>query len=605
MQTVSNAWRENQAKPMTSEGFVELSYYFTDPNIQVTQIHASPELTPVSQVGEIINQHTRHVTPFGTLEPNLWLLDGTHHTVPETFGEPRPFAGFISNPISNASGQFTTAPSVEIVLEEPARILPGLTIEWDVAFGLSPRSFVVTAFGDTGQSIGRGTFETDGQEVHSLIAFEMVEVKRIHIEILSTGIGNRRARIANVFLGHKRVYTKDSLFAYSSSHQIDPVSARLPKYEIAFKIDNREGDFDPIDDESISRYVLERQEITARYGFQIDDEIQWIPGGQYFLSDWQAPQNGLSANFRARDVLGFLDNIYHKGAYSPNGTSLFDLAQNVLEDAIPTHLGNRVNRWEIDPALRHISTVSPLPMVSHAQCLQLIANAAGATLTIDQTGFLHMKTLRGFTGETDHTLDEDNSFTRPEIDFLRPLKSVQVSAYHWQVEEEETVLYDEELPLEVGENTFLIEYSDAATDMVPTLTGMHNMEITLFARAASIVIHRTAGANATCQLTLRGKIIRPAETVITAENSDRGETLPLKNVLITDIGRANIIARWLLKRYQNRKNVSTQWRLDPSHEVSDFVALGSSENPKVAQILSTDFRFSGAFMGKSEGVILQ
>jgi hypothetical protein len=607
MHPTSVAWRNNQAQQMTTEGFVELSYYFTDPNLQVGEVRSNNELTPISQSDEVINQHSRPVTRFATLEHNFWLLDGSLVTIPQTFPANRQFGGFISRVICNNSGVFGTPVRLDIVLSEPAVILPGLTIVWGMAFGEFPVDFSVIALNETGQQEIARTNIVGNTDARSLVTFEMKDVQRIRIEVSRWSTGNRRARIGNVFLGHNRIYTKDSLFAFSSSHAIDPVSARLPKYEISFEIDNRHGDFDPIDDDSISQYVMERQEITARYGFRrpTDGVIEWIPGGQYFLSDWIAPQNGLSASFRARDLLGFLDNIYHKGEFRGGaGISLFDLAERVLRDAIPAHLGNREDKWVIHSSLRNIRTISPLPLVTHAECLQLIANAAGATLTFDRAGILHIAPLP-VAGNASRTLDDDNSYTRPEIDLKRPLKSVQVSAFAWQVDEEETVLYDEILPLELGRNEFIIEYSDTATAVTLDYEGSHMVESELFARSGSLVIHRGVSAPAECRIIARGRVIRPAETIVTVNNDDRGETLPLKNVLITDIARARVVANWLLTRYRNRKNVSVDWRVDPSMNMADFVALGNEQPPKTARILSTDFRFSGAFIGKSEGMVIQ
>jgi len=605
MQAVSTAWRENQAKPMTTEGFVELSYYLTDPNLQVGAIEPSNELS-FSTSQAVISPHSRHITRFGTLEQNIWLLDGNTRTLPEVIANDRPFVGFISNTVGNANGVFSIPVRLDVLLSEPAVILPGVTIEWGQAFGGHAVDFCVVHLDANGDEQKRLCI-MGNQDTRSLIHFEMRDVHGIRIEVERWNTPNRRVRIENLFLGHSRVYTKDHLFSFSNSHTVDPVSARLPKYEIAFEIDNRSRDFDPIDDDSLSKYVLERQEITTRYGFrdERDGIVEWISGGQYFLSDWVSPQNGLSASFRARDLLGFLDNVYHQGKYHVgSGVSLYNLAEDVLNDAIPLHLGRREGQWKIDERLRAIRTVSPLPLVTHAECLQLIANAAGATMYFDRAGVLHIEQLGSFAGTASRALDSDNTYSRPEIDFLRPLKSVQVSAYHWQVEDDETILYDEMLPLEAGENTFIIEYSDAATDVRIVHGFGSGVTFDAFARSASLRIQHT-GAPVSRHVQIYGKIIRPAETVVSVDSDDRGETLPLKNVLITDVSRARNIAQWLMDRYRNRKNVSVDWRVDPSMDVMDVVALGSEARAKTARILSTDFRFSGAFMGKSEGVVIQ
>jgi hypothetical protein len=47
------------------------------------------------------------------------------------------------------------------------------------------------------------------------------------------------------------------------------------------------------------------------------------------MSEWDAPQGGMTADFTARDLLEFMTNTYYDGVYSPDGTGLYDLAVSV------------------------------------------------------------------------------------------------------------------------------------------------------------------------------------------------------------------------------------------------------------------------------------
>jgi len=649
MHPTSTHWRQNQDRALTTQGFVELSYYLTDPNLRVDGVNPANELTPVSQSNIIINKHPNHVAPFATLEHDLWLLDASRVTIPPTFPENRPFGGFISNVLCDDSGVFDPPISLDMVLANPAVILPGLTIAWGTAFDEYATDFRIIAFSqDENGNEQESACEsfTGNQDVITEAHIEMRRTHRIRLEISRWYTGKRRARVGNIFLGINKIYTKDSLLSFSSSHEIDPVSGCLPKYEIAYEVDNRNGDFDPLDKNSVERFVLERQEVTTRYGFRClqDGNVEWIPGGQYFLSDWVAPHNGLSASFKARDCLGFLDGIYYKGIYTgpipivnqgqsgdhlnPGPTwaySLYDLAEQVLNDAFPNLKDGDEKLWEIHNSLRDIRTISPLPLVTHAQCLQLIANAAGAALTFDRDGILHIAPLPAYRGCVSQTLHDDNSYSRPEVDIDRPLKGVQVSAYSWQVENERTLLYDEYLPLNVGENEFLIHFSDPAVhiwvgcDCRPPdseyyyYEGLHEVDVEIYTHCAKVVIHRKADERAECRLFARGRVLRQTETIVTKDNpdSDRGETQPLKNTLISSVPHARTVADMLLARYRNRKTASVDWRIDPALDMADFVALGKDDieicdnRHGTMQVLSTDFRFGGAFIGNSKGMVIQ
>jgi len=548
---------------------------------------------------------------------------------------------------------FATPVYLDVVLSKPAVILPGLTIAWGTAFEEYPLDFRVIAFNENGQEVARKNVQGNNSLI-SEVHLQIRRASRIRLEITRWKIGNRRARIGNIFLGHIRVYTKDNLLAFSASHEIDPVSGQLPKYEIAFDLDNRNGDFDPLSPNSMDRFALERQEVTARYGFRrlSDNTVEYIPGGQYFLTDWTAPRNGLSASFKARDLLGFLDGIYHKGIYrgfydqqlsTPEsgdwcdeggyiGTAprllyitLYDLAEEVLKDALSHCAETEDKKWEIHESLKNFRTMSPLPLITYAECLQLIANAAGAAITFDREGILHIAPLPSLQERgVSHTLSNDNSYSRPEVEIKRPLKNVQVSTYTWQADYDDrtnepivTTLYDQSLQLQPGRNEFIVEYSDSAVLVELVKTNIsHKIEYDLYAQCASLIIHRGTSDPDRCHIVIKGRVIRPAESTIVVINneeaeeySDRGETLPLKNILITDVSHARTIANALLARYKHRKTASVDWRLDPSQDLGDFIALQDNQAPEgsapqeIMRVLSTDFRFSGAFIGKSEGVI--
>jgi hypothetical protein len=88
-----------------------------------------------------------------------------------------------------------------------------------------------------------------------------------------------------------------------------------------------------------------------------------------------------------------MTNTYYKGVYNPDGTSLYDLAVDVLTDANLPLLKDGSVRWSIDESLKTIRTVAPLPLDTHANCLQLIANAGGCVIRPDRDGILRIEKL--------------------------------------------------------------------------------------------------------------------------------------------------------------------------------------------------------------------
>lgn len=97
--------------------------------------------------------------------------------------------------------------------------------------------------------------------------------------------------------------------------------------------------------------------------------------------------------------------------------------------------------------------------------------------------------------------------------------------------------------------------------------------------------------------------MKSLETIITVNSGSSGETVPLKNILISDTGRAKAIGDWIKQRYQNRKNLSLAWRLDPAVDVLNSVLVTSGSSVQTAQLYASSFSFSGSFKGKGEGMV--
>lgn len=97
---------------------------------------------------------------------------------------------------------------------------------------------------------------------------------------------------------------------YSHTIEVDPVSAALPTIEIEFSISNLNGQYNPDNPQGAEKYLMERQEITARYGYLIDGAIEWIPAGTFYMSEWDTPQNGITASFKARDMQELMTDTY-------------------------------------------------------------------------------------------------------------------------------------------------------------------------------------------------------------------------------------------------------------------------------------------------------
>lgn len=389
MQKVSQAWKDNQNELLVSESFVEVSLKLTDPDAYEDATAEDNGSIHISNTEQTVSEVDKNIVPYATLEHNLWLLDGSREIIPEAdYGD----NGFIGNTLSDKNRYFSTPPTVTVNFSKVHNnLIQGVTIDWGTAYDEYAEDFTVTAY--NGNTVVGTTEVTGNTDMKSIIYMDIVDYDRITVSISRWCLPRRRARIENILVGVEKVYSKKDLFSFSHSQDIDPISSTLPKSKISFSIDNTDDSYNPNNLNGLSKYLVERQEIKARCGYKINNRMEWIDCGTFYMSEWDAPQSGMTADFTARDLLEFMTDTYYKGLYNPSGTSLYDLAVDVLTDAdLPLDEDGSL-KWVIDESLKDIYTIAPLPIDTHANCLQMIANAGGCVIRPGRDGILRIEKL--------------------------------------------------------------------------------------------------------------------------------------------------------------------------------------------------------------------
>lgn len=387
MQNVSQEWKDNQKELLVGESEIELSMRITDPDAYEDASASSNNEMYFAQTDDIVSGVEYEMTPTLTLEQNLWLLDGSGKVLDtNNNGTNR----YVSSNRCGLDKIFTTIPTISIAFSQVfTNLLQGITIVWSTLWDEYAEEFIVTAY--NGDTVVATKTVTDNTSTKSIVYMDIANYDSITIEVVRWSLSYRRARIEEVVIGIDKSYTKTDLFSYSHSQSVNPLSIELPKVEVSFAISNLDNSYNPHNAQGLSKYLMERQEIKVKYGYKINDRVEWIDASKVYLSEWDAPQDGMTAEFKASDLLEFMRKTYYGGTYYPNGISLYDLAVDVLTDAeLPLNNDGSV-KWKIDESLKDIYTVAPLPIDTHANCLQLIANAGGCVICQDRTGVLKIE----------------------------------------------------------------------------------------------------------------------------------------------------------------------------------------------------------------------
>lgn len=373
---VSNAWREAHTETLLPEMFLEISYSSTEPGLLSDAV-----------VGAV-NGH--------------WE-DGI----------------FESDYVAGEDRSFSYVPSMTLTFPTiRAGRLPGITIKWD--FGYATR-FRVQAL--LGTEIVAQTVVNDNTSHECAVFLNMEQYDKIVVDVLEWSSAYSGARCSELFPGIRNVYTKNDLMGFEHIQTADLLSASLPKNEITFRLRNDDNRWNPDNPTGFERYLVERQEIRLRYGMMLNGEVEWIPGGTFWLSEWDTPSNGLEATFTARDVLEFMNEEY---TGIRTGT-LYQIAMAAFEQAdLPVRDDGGV-RYVVDTVLGNYTTDLSADTNTYtiAEILQMVAHAGNCVMWQDSEGVMHIAPWSSTA--LDYRITKDVSYNNPEYTINKPLKSIVVS----------------------------------------------------------------------------------------------------------------------------------------------------------------------------------
>ena len=598
MQNVSQEWKDNQNELLVTESEIELSMRITDPDAYEDASASCSDKIYFAQTNDVVSGIDYTMTPTLTLEQNLWVLDGGGKVLDTNDnGTNR----YISSNRCGLDKIFTTPPIISISFSQVfTNLLQGITIVWSTLWDEYAEEFVVTAYNN--DAVVATKRVTDNDSVKSIVYMDIANYNCITVEIVRWSLSYRRARVEEIVIGIDKSYTKGDIFSYSHSQSVNPLSTELPKVEVSFSINNVDNAYNPHNAQGVSKYLMERQEIKVRYGYKINDKTEWIDGGRVYLSEWDAPQDGMTAEFKASDLLEFMRKTYYGGTYYPNGISLYDLAVYVLTDAdLPLNNDGSV-KWKIDESLKNIYTVAPLPIDTHANCLQLIANAGGCVMLQDRRGVLQIKpSIITFSNvsNTDYSINYFNSYSKSNIALSKPIKDVVIGFYQYSVATDSTELYKGIMNIS-GTREIIVTYSGSATNVTATVSGGTLNSAIYYTNACELII--TASGDVT--ITVTGKSLESSKTEISIYNSDSGETVSVDNMLITSLDRASVIGEWVRSYYNNRMTLSSSWRADPRLDALDIVDNENDYGTSKVLMTEVTYDYNGAFKGSGEGKVI-
>lgn len=408
---VSEKWIAAHNEPIIPETFVEITYYVTEPGVQREAKESNDGAMPFSEHGAIVDTASQSPPLYATLEHNIWGLDGNYTLLPDK--APYGDTGFVSDGYSTAT--------MTISWDAPrTHVIPGIVITWSSKYNEYATRFRVSAY--NGEAL-LYTHEYTNDKAITTCEFSLSGYTRIVIEVLEWCLPNHRVRIEQVFIGIANTYTKTDLVRYKHSQRGDILSAELPNSSITFSLNNADGMWNPDNLVGNVKYLAEQQQLNVRYGMMIDDAIEWIDAGTFWISEWETSSNGLEVSFVARDIFEFMAGVYA----GPRAGTLYDIAIAALSQAELPELEDGSPRYRISESLKEWQVDFSQDDTGYtlAEVVQLCANAACCVLYQNRQGILMIEPLK--EGTSGYAIRKYVSYSHPEFYLTKPLKSVDVN----------------------------------------------------------------------------------------------------------------------------------------------------------------------------------
>ena len=340
---------------------------------------------------------------------------------------------------------------------------------------------------------------------------------------------------------------------------------------------------------------------------------EYVPLGTFWSGDWRVPEDRIYAQTIGRDRLELLRKSTYNTSQVQMNKTLYDLAQNILQDA-----GLTEEEYYIDTELQQF----PVPYAyfepqSHREALRKVAEACLGQVYCDREGIIRIEGPSFLQSQTEPvmTITPSNYFRKDN-----PVKWSEIANYI-EVETQplrpdvvqEVYRSNEPVPITAGQTkTITVYYNhtpciEATATLENAVSGVQIIKATYYAWGADITV--TSTNTGTFELVINAKPLKVLnkEKAIAKDNasiSDNGMlnyTFPA-NSLVQTREVAQKIANTLLAYYKDpRRDVEVEWRGNPALLLGDRIAVIDKNETNEYYVTKQELEFDGALRARLSG----
>ena len=586
MKKTSKSYQESMAKPLRNRSYVRVLFSNADTTILSDGAWIGNGELAMSNT-ETLDYDRKYGNPYATLELNRWVLDGSFDIAPDQ----EPVTGFVSSIMSDENGELDIPVTITREFSK-THTIPTLTLVFDTRTGIRPAS-VTTAFYLDGAVVKSLSIPVTTDRV--AVATDVAMCDKIVITFGKMP-PYRFPRLEGVSYGDQKVFEDEEITSTKQTHDIDPLCRRLPKETLQFTVLDFERQYDPDNPSGVWKYIAEKSAIGIQFGHQLPNgSVEWVKADHYILDSRPSFANN-QATFKATGSVGRLGGSYYKGTAEQH--SFYDLAVDVMRDANLAPLPDGTDPWIIDGSLKTMYTMAPLPIDTHANCLQMIAHACRCVFRTDDDDIIHIEPfiVTPASGMAEFIIDfssiNQNSQSMTKID---QLKAVSVAKYSY-TKGAQAELYSET----TTDTEVHVEFSSPAADIEIFVSGGSIVSKNIYAQAVDLVL--PAG---TKTITITGKPLTQQATVYTLPIATQGSVDEEKNPLLTDMDMCKALANHVAAYLQLRNTYDVSYRGNPELECGDVIGLQTNYTSLLKGLVLTDeISYNGSLHGKAKIKVL-
>ena len=316
-----------------------------------TTAHITSSVLYLSGFTNIFANKIDKTTEYATMEENTFRVDGTQLFVPKV-----------------ANKEYTKLGTPVVTTD----ILGSLTVSYNkkqdiLGFSINFTEFYPTKFKIVADTGFEKTYDNNKADFTCNDFFNGITSITI-VPISFINGNNKRMRITSILMGVGITFTNDDITNLSLDDSCSFISEELPNINEKITCIDVDDKFNADNPNSVLPYLREGQKLSTYIGQTLaNGEIEYVKLPVLYLTSWvsQNKQVSLTAN----DRLSTLKNKYTLGNTIHTRT-LYDEAISIFKDA-----GLEPDEYTIDDCLQDIIIKNPMPEKTHAECLQLIANA--------------------------------------------------------------------------------------------------------------------------------------------------------------------------------------------------------------------------------------